>query len=79
MKRHHVSTWCFFVCKKMNEKEVICPKCSTVITKIGARQTIDVATPCRRCRVLVVYKIANGITEIKDMPVRNTSSGCRFN
>lgn len=63
----------------MNEEKVIyCPKCKKRVAKYDGKATIDIIARCQTCKKRVVYHIATEETEIKKIPLRETSSGLEF-
>lgn len=59
-------------------KTIYCPKCCRRVAEWDGRSTIDVVARCDKCRKRIVYRIASKKTEVKDIPLRNTSSGVTF-
>ena len=60
------------------QKNVYCSKCKRHVGVWDGKSTIDVICKCRNCNKRVIYHVANGVTEIKDMPPRTSSSGMNF-
>lgn len=70
-----------FVCRKeviMAEKTIYCPRCGRKVATYDGKSTIDKIADCKKCHKRVIYRVATGETELKDIPVRATSSGKTF-
>lgn len=59
-------------------KTIYCPKCYRRVAEWDGRSTIDVVARCNKCRKRIVYRIDSKKTEVKEIPLRNTSSGVTF-
>lgn len=71
----------FSVCRKeviMAEKTIYCPKCGRKVATYDGKSTIDKIADCKKCHKRVIYRVTTGETELKDIPVRATSSGKTF-
>ena len=71
-----------FSCRKeatmAEQKTIYCPRCKRKIGIWDGRSTMNIALRCKKCRKRVIYHVDSGITEIKKLPQRNTSSGMSF-
>lgn len=57
---------------------IYCPKCGRKVTKWDGKSSINPVAKCRNCNKLVAHNINTGITEMKNIPERTTSSGMTF-
>lgn len=83
LKAPSIVTHCLgvFVCRKeviMAEKTIYCPRCGRKVATYDGKSTIDKIADCKKCHKRVIYRVATGETELKDIPVRATSSGKTF-
>lgn len=62
----------------MAEKTIYCPRCGRKVAAYDGKSTIDKIADCKKCHKRVIYRVATGETELKDIPVRATSSGKTF-
>ena len=62
----------------MAEKTIYCPSCGRKVATYDGESTIDKIADCKKCHKRVIYRVATGETELKDIPVRATSSGKTF-
>ena len=63
----------------MSDKITIyCPKCGRRVAAWDGRSSINVIANCKKCRKRVVFHVDTGRTEIKDIPLRVSSSGMSF-
>ena len=71
----------FSMCRKeviMAEKTIYCLRCGRKVATYDGKSTIDKIADCKKCHKRVIYRVATGETELKDIPVRATSSGKTF-
>lgn len=59
-------------------KTIYCPRCGRVACHYDGKQVANPIGKCKKCNRLVLYDIETGETKLKQLPVRNTSSGMRF-
>ena len=57
---------------------VFCPECHCRIMMVDRKSKIDKVVMCRRCKKMVVFKVATCETEIKPIPKRTYASGMTF-
>lgn len=62
----------------MAEKTIYCPRCGRKVATYDGKSTIDKIADCKKCHKRVIYRVATDKTELKDIPVRATSSGKTF-
>lgn len=58
-------------------KKVFCPSCGRAVMN-NVHGSITVSAKCRKCKKLIVYNPEFGEITSKPMPLRASSSGCRF-
>ena len=61
-----------------NPKNIYCPKCGRKSGTWDGKSTINVICKCKKCNKRIVYHVVNGVTEIKEIPPRQSSSGLNF-
>lgn len=68
-----------FVVESRNNMEmsIYCPKCGRKIGTHDGRSTIPKIIDCKKCKKRIIYNPKEGIT-VKEIPLRNTSSGVTF-
>lgn len=59
-------------------KKIYCTKCGRRVGTWDGKSTINVICKCKKCNKRIIYHVANGVTEIKDVPPRTQSSGLNF-
>lgn len=59
------------------EITIYCPLCKRKVGTHDGHSTIPKVIDCRKCRKRVVYNPKSG-TSVKDIPMRNSSSGVTF-
>lgn len=59
-------------------KIIYCKKCGRRVGTWDGKSTINVICKCKNCNKRIVYHVENGVTEIKDVPPRQSSSGLNF-
>ena len=66
--------------KEFQKIPVICPKCKERVMYWNGITMIQVATQCRNCGAYVIFNPADKEkqTRVKQMPIRESSSGVRF-
>lgn len=57
---------------------VYCPRCKRRVAQWDGRSSMNVLVNCRKCNKRVVFHVDTMKTEIKDIPPRQSSSGCMF-
>lgn len=62
----------------MTETTIYCPRCGRKLGTYDGKATTDKIIDCKKCRKRIVYRVATGERELKDIPVRATSSGKTF-
>lgn len=67
----------FFVGKIMEVVSVMCPRCKKFLTKAKNENRIT-KIACRKCWKWIWYNQATGDYEIREIPLRESSSGIRF-
>ena len=61
-----------------NPKVMYCSKCKKRVGAWDGKSTIDVICKCTRCNKRIIYHVASGVTETKELPPRTSSSGVNF-
>lgn len=64
---------------KKDDIVVYCPSCKRKITSVSKERTTDLYTRCANCGKGIIYRIETQKVEKRQMLIRNTSSGKRFN
>jgi hypothetical protein len=62
----------------MREPVKVYCSCGRRVGTWDGKSTINVICKCKHCEKRVVYHVDNGVTEIKDVPPRQSSSGMNF-
>ena len=60
------------------QKTIYCPRCGRKVGTWDGKSTMNPFFRCKKCKKQVVYHIDSGVSEIKKLPQRNTSSGMSF-
>lgn len=60
----------------MEKQKIFCPGCGRVIFE--TRNYAYLERKCSKCKKLVVYDADMDRVVMKPVPIRSTSSGCRF-
>ena len=60
------------------EKIVYCPKCNRRVAKWDGKSTINIVVHCKNCHKRIIYDVTTQEIELKEIPLRHSSSGKRF-
>ena len=59
-------------------KTIYCPKCGRRVLSWDGKAKTDISVNCKKCKKRIVFHTSNQVTDIKDIPAREQSSGKRF-